>query len=187
MVTDISTIKLSKHYVNKCTLFAEERLGASKQLYSFRGESNLDKMKEDIIVGTLGEWAAYKYLKEKGIEVSKPDMKIYENKRKSFAADLLCESYKFHVKSQSIVSANRYGYSWLCQKTDRLLNKPGDNEYFIFTGVDVPTVEILAIVKVQDIIDNKLIGTPKVWRYQHTKHALYLDDIKNSKIKLWRF
>ncbi len=180
-------IELSTYYINKCKDFAAERMGGSADLYKYRGEQNISKMEEDIIIGTMAEWGVYKYLQSKGVAVTKPDMKIYEKRRKSFSADLINDKYRFHVKSQGIKSMKRYGASWLCQKTDRLLNNPEDDEYFVFTKVEDREVEILAIVKVKDIVENDLIGEPSVYQYRHTKRALYLDDILNSDIKLRRF
>ena len=181
-------IEVSQYFYNKCVNFANDRIGRSADLYSYRGEKRLHKMVEDIIIGTVGEYGVYKYLKKKQIEVCKPDLKIYENKRKSFAADLFNDDIKIHVKSQGVESAKRYGNSWLMQKRDKVINDPSKNEYFAFTNVDGKRVTILGIVKCSDIIKYDLLGECKVPAYRHTKIALYWDTIKErlDSRKRWR-
>lgn len=178
-------VELSKYYLDKCKKFAKDRIKDSNQLYKWRGETNKDKMIEDCVIGTMGEWGAYKYLESKGIKTTKPDMKIYEKKRKSFAGDLISDDYVFHVKSQSVVSNKRYGASWLLQRRDKVVSNPAENEYFILTKVVDRYVEILAIIRCKDIADACLWGECKVPRYRHSKVALYLDDL--NSIDLWRF
>lgn len=173
-------IKISDYIYKKCVKFAEERMGGSADCYFYRGEKNKAKMLDDIIIGTLGEWGAYKFLNSIDIKVSKPDMKIYEKRRKSFDADLVSEKFKFHVKSQSVISRKRYGSSWLLQRTDKVVSSPEDGEYFILTSVVDKEVEILACIFVQDIANNDLWGECKVPRYRHSKVALYLDDLTDN-------
>ncbi len=179
-------IRINKYYVKKCKDFAKERMEGSSGLYKHRGEKNMIKMEQDIFIGTLAEWGAYRYLTDKGVAVSKPDMKIYTTRRKSFSADLLNDDFRFHIKSQSKVSADRYGMSWLLQKTDRILDRPEPDEHFIFTRVDGDEVEIMGVVKVLDIVEEGLIGEPKIPRYRYSKKALYFDDIAKSELELWR-
>lgn len=176
--------KVSRYIFKKCVGFAYERIGLSADLYTYRGEQRQDKMIEDCIIGTVGEWGAYKFLKSKGIKVSKPDMKIYENRRKSFAADLISEDAIYHVKSQGKASSAKYGHSWLMQRHDKVVNKPADNEYFIFTEVDGRDVNILAVLKCKDLSDNGLYSECKVPFYRKTKVAIYLDDLKNLRRRL---
>ena len=180
-------IKLTDDIISRVEDFAITRIKGSENLYRYRGESNRDKMIEDVLIGTLGEWASYLYLQRCGILAPEPDMKIYEKRRKSFTADLQSDQGLFHVKSQGEKSAKRYGLSWLLQKTDKVIKEPSENEFFIFTQVSVPEVEILGIVSAKDLIDNELLDEPKVWKYRHTKRALYWENIDNSDIEKWRF
>ena len=173
--------KPSKYVENKCVEFAESRMVLSANLYKWRGEKNLGKMQEDIMVGTLGEYGVANYVRsELGRSCSRPDLKIYENKRKSFDADLTSEDLIIHVKSQSSKSIKRYGKSWLLQRKDKLVSNPKSNEYFAFTSVDVDTnlVTVLGFVHCRLIKDLKLYGECKVPRYRHSKVALYLDDLE---------
>lgn len=178
-------IKVSKYIYDKCVEFAHQRIDASRDLYSYRGEHKEEKMIEDCIIGTVGEWGAYNYLKSHGIIVKKPDMNLYESKRKSFSADLYNDDFDFHVKSQGQQSIKRYGKSWLLQRYDRVVKKPEDYEYFIFTSVNGREVDILGTVLCADITNNDLYGECRVPRFRKTKVALYLDDL--CSIDLRRF
>ena len=170
-----------------CAEFASKRVGGSADEYKRRGEARISKIEQDILTGALGEHAAYEYLLSKNLKVSEPDLAIYDKKSKSFSADLQAAEGLFHVKAQTQESADKYGFSWLCQKQDKILKQPKADEFFIFAGVKEDLVDLKAIVLVQDIIDNELISEPKVWKYRHSKVALYLDDILNSNMELWRF
>lgn len=170
-------ISLTKFNLKTCEDFARKRVKGSKGEYTRRGEADGKKIQQDIMIGAAGELAAFKYLKECGVLVDKPDFKIYDKNAKSFSADIVGKKYKFHVKSQGIESQKRYGNSWLLQRTDKVVTDPSEFEYFIFCNVDLPNVQILAIVKCADITNNGLYAECKVPRYRHSKVALYLDDL----------
>lgn len=171
-------IKISQHILNKCITFAGLRLSDSEKLYMKRAPTDKFKVHSDLLAGIIGEYAAYKYLKSIGIAVTKPDLALYTTRKKSFNADLSGDLVKIHVKSQTSDSVKRYGHSWILQKTDPMLSKPKDNEYLLFTEVDGDEVTILGLVKVQEMVDNKLIGECRVPAFAKTKVALYLDDLK---------
>jgi hypothetical protein len=179
-------IKISKYLYDKCVAFAHDRVGLSKSCYAYRGESRVDKMIEDIICGTLGEWAVYKDLNRKNRKCTKPDMKIYEGRRKSFSADLISDYGFVHVKSQSLASVERYGKSWLFQKSDSLYSKPSEEDILAFTSVDLDKreVEILGYCDAKDVSDYKRWGECKVPFYAKTKVALYLEDLEDLLYKL---
>jgi len=146
-----SQIKISQKIIDECREFAEARINKSSALYSYRGESRVEKMIEDIVYGTVGEWGAYKYLRKCGVEVSKPDMEIYEKQRKSFSADLFNNKYSYHIKSQGVNSKNKYGSSWLLQRRDKIVTNPGEFDYFIFCTVELPYVTVEGVVKCKDV------------------------------------
>ena len=178
-------IKLSNYYYDKCANFADEQLETSKDLYAYRGEHRTKKIREDIIVGKLGEVAAYKYLKARGYDVNKPDFSIYEQFNKSFAADLVTNCGKgIHVKSQGFDSMMRYGASWLLQKRDKLVCKPTDSDFILMVSIKGLEANILGIVSADDLTTNGLYDEPRVHRYARTKVALYFDAIKNSGISM---
>jgi len=193
-------IKITKEQYEKARQFAEQRIGLSEDLYRRRGELKVNKMLEDIIIGTVGEYGAAKYIRSKLHNCSRPDLKIYKGRKKSFDADLIVKDVKtcdddfkdkqklnIHVKSQGVSSAKKYGNSWLLQKSDKITQEPSDYDYFVFTKVDGLEVEILGVVKCKDIIDNDLLDECKVPMFRHSKHALYFKDIeqKLTKRKIW--
>lgn len=181
-------IKLSKYFENVAHEFATARMQGSKKLYEYRGEMCENKMWQDIVIGVMGEFAVYQYLKSQNVITSKPDLNIYPGRRKSFDADLFNAEIDVHVKSQGVKSAERYGNSWLLQRSDKVVSDPAANEFFAFTNVDGREVEILGIVKCQDILKKGLFDECRVPRYRHTKVALYFDHIKEvlNKKQLWR-
>lgn len=178
-------VQLSRYYFNRCVEFAEKQLQTSKHLYAYRGESNLDKMKNDIITGKLGEVAALKYLSDKGYRCTKPDFEIYHGRRKSFDSDLKTKcGWNVHVKSQSAESQKKYGCSWLLQKSDSLVKAPSDSDIILMVSMEGCTAEILGTVLAEDLLRHGLFMEPKVPRYGVTKVALYLDSIKETEINL---
>lgn len=178
-------ITLSDYYYRKCCKFADQQLSTSADCYRYRGEHRISKMKDDIIVGKMGELAAAQYLKKKGYKPSKPDFTIYERARKSFDADLVTEcGKKIHVKSQGAKSVVRYGASWLLQKSDKIIKNATENDYILMVNVDGMKVDVLGVVRVVDIIKENLFEQPKVERYARTKVALYFDSIKHACVDI---
>ena len=171
-------ISIDAETYQKCRKFAEDRLALSANLYKRRGEHNEAKISDDILIGTLGEFGVYKYLTEKGILVSEPDLKIYEKRNKTFASDLRNETLDIAVKSQAPSSIKRYGASWLFQRSDKLVSAPNDRSYIAFTSVDGMVVEILGIVKAVDLLP--YYAECKVPMYRGTKVALYLKDFQGK-------
>lgn len=178
-------LNLSKYYFDKCAKFADAQMESSKDLYIYRGEHRMSKIREDIIIGKLGEVAAYKYLKKRGYDVNKPDFSIYERANKSFAADLVTACGKsVHVKAQGFDSMMRYGASWLLQKTDSLTYLPDEEEYILMVNIRGDEANILGVVSACDMVDHELFEEPKVSRYGQTKCAIYFDSIKQAGISL---
>lgn len=190
----ITSIQLNQPLIDKCQAFALERIGLSEDLYRKRGEARKSKMVEDICVGTMAEWACYSYLKDKAascVEITEPDMTIYEKRKKSFSPDLqytaVTEVFNIHVKSQTHESANKYGASWLFQKEDKLFKSAGENDYIAFCLVEGSKVDIMAIVKVLELVERDLLAEPKVFQYKHSKKAIYLDQVLACNIDLQCF
>ena len=178
-------VSLSKYYFDKCAKFADEQLETSKDIYAYRGEARLHKMREDIIIGKLGEVAAYKYLKARGFKVNKPDFTIYDRFNKSFAADLITDCGKcVHVKAQGFDSMMRYGASWLLQKSDSLTKRPSEDDHILMVSIKGNEANILGVVRALDLQSFGLFEEPKVFRYAKTKKAIYFDSIKRAGVPL---
>ena len=177
-------IKISDYYMKKINKFAADRLADSSGLYKSRGESRVDKIVEDIVVGTMGEFAVYKVIKALGLKCSKPDLTIYEKSKKSFKADLFSDNFNIHVKSQSTASAEKYDYSWLCQRSDSLYKKPGETDIFAFCCVDLDsqTVTFLGFCYASDVKLYELWRECKIPYFRRTKVALYLSEFADYDI-----
>lgn len=172
MVVDI---KLNHKVHSMCSEFASTRVSGSEALYKQRGEGRSSKIFDDIFSGALGEYAVYSYLNSVGYQCTPPDFNNYSAKHKSFDSDLVVDGdINLHVKSQPLVSMNRYGSSWLLQKSDPLVSNPGANDFFVFNTVDPnnTSVSILGFCKCADI----KYGECKVPSWRSTKVAIYLSD-----------
>lgn len=175
MASSVETWFLTKADMKRAKKFANERCGDT-DLYEKRGGFK----KVDVISGAMAELAVYRVLKEKGVDVSYPDFKIYEAKDKSYDADLTDGLHHFHVKGQTLESKKRYGPSWLMQRNDPILQNPERLNYLVPCTVDVDTgrVEIYGIFSILSLIQNHCIGECKVPWFQKYKVALYLDHIE---------
>jgi hypothetical protein len=173
-------VTLNQETYERCKEFAEKRIDMSKSLYAYRGEQNKQKMIEDIIIGSMGEFGVFEYLKSKKIEVSLPDLTIYENKRKSFSADMQNDVHCFHVKSQTQNSISRYGHSWLFQRSDKIISSQDEKDIIVLTSVNELEVTIHATIYAKDMIWSEC----KVPYYRHTKVAIYLDQLIEADVKL---
>lgn len=170
-------IKLDKSIIESCEAFAEA-CAVTNKYYASRGQSNLEKIKNDIKVGKMGEWAAYQLLIDKGYEVAKPDHEIYTGSRKSHSADLEGSGFKFSVKTQTLDSVRKYGMSWLMEKN----SIPKFKEHFFILCLQISDNEILIqnLVPFADMTKN--VGAPRL-SYLNTKAAFYYNDIICEKLK----
>jgi len=177
-------ITISDDIYKEIIEFATARTAGSSGLYAYRGEKNSNKVVEDIIVGALGEYAIYLFLTSSKLKCTKPDYTIHEKGKKSFGADLICEHYNVHVKSQSVKSSKLYGNSWLFQRSDKLVSAPKDCDVLAFTCVDIDSKEVtvLGFTFATDIKNNNLWEECKVPSYRNTKVALYLKSFENHDI-----
>lgn len=162
-----------------CRLLAEFFADArcpDNSLYKKRGGFK----RQDIVAGALGEIASFLWLQERGYDVSNPDFSIHN--KKSFGADLVSETHSFHIKSQTIESAEKYGDSWILQRTDRLVSSPEKGHYLILCNVDIENLEVhvKACVSGIKLADNSVWGECKLNWFRESKVALYLEDIKEK-------
>jgi hypothetical protein len=178
-------IKITDKEREECESFAQARED-SASLYKRRGGFK----SEDIVSGAMGEIAVYKALKRAGHDLRKPDFDIYSEENKSYDADLRIKKKHFHVKSQTMESAKRYGKSWLCQRYDPLFKGSGYNHYLVPTVVDLEKneVEVLGFFPMHSVMQRGCIGECKVPSFRRTKVAIYYDclDEHISRRARWR-
>jgi len=169
----MSSYILNSEIVQICKEFAEKCCPTNQNEYARRNQNNIEKIKKDIRIGKMGEFAVYyMMLKKEAKGITKPDLEIYENNKKSFDSDLKCGNYNFHIKSQCLESASKFGISWMFQKTDPLIKKASEYDYFIGTTVNEDSNKIDIVLKkpVKDLI----FGEPIVDILKKTKVCVYL-------------
>lgn len=179
------TINLHSALEDICQEFAAASFASSFDHYKKRNQSNAFKIIEDIKVGKMGEIGAYMLLKETFPLISEPDYEIYPPGSKTFEADLSAENLNFHCKTQHILSANRYGISWVFQfngngtgHRDPLFEVVGDNDYFVPMLLDGDKVIIYGVIPVNILVQKELFKHPKLDYLKDIKRCIYLEDLE---------
>lgn len=170
-------IKISPYMVDKCNQFADLRMKDVK-LYKERGGFKRD----DVLSGALAEVGTYRAALSRLEGLSKPDFNIYEAKDKTYKSDLYTDRYNLHVKSQTKESAERYGTSWLMQRTDPILKDPKSLHYLVLTVVDLDTnvVEMMGCIPIKTIVSYDLLGECSLKWFRKYKIAIYWKDIRKE-------
>lgn len=178
--------KFSDEEVKAAELFSE---AVDTSFYSTRNQFNESKRKKDSLVGKLGEFAAYHYLKNKVNNLSFPDLNIYSANQKSWDFDLKGDNYNIHVKTQDLLQGEKYGVSWIFQFGDgknksydkEIFDKTSNNQYVVFVSIDLDNFAsyIRAVVSLDHLHNKKLFGLPKLEHLQKAnKLAVYLKDLE---------
>lgn len=189
-------IELSDDIIRDVECFADEQIDTVLEHYKGRQQFNIVKMRNDIIVGKLGEFAVYYFLIHSGRECTKPDLTIYPSEEKRFNSDLVSGRLKICVKSQSVEQAGIFGLSWIFQfggngngHRDHILDKKcGDmftdrlTDMFAGCLVDGNTVYIKTIIPIEIVLDDGVLKDPKMSKYSGIKKALYYKDLKDMDI-----
>jgi hypothetical protein len=172
-------IKFTAQEIKKCQEFANSM---DTGFYATRNQFNKEKRVLDQIVGKVGELAAFSYFKEKGINTTEPDFAIYGKSKKSWDFDLKGKDINLHVKTQAKSQGERYGVSWVFEKTDRhVFRDVSDNDYVCFVSVDLDNkcAEIKSVVALKELHQRELFKPMKL-AYLTSKSAIYFDDLKGS-------
>lgn len=148
--------------------------------YAIRGQRNNTKIKNDIFVGKLGEWAVYNALKPHFPDLKEPDHNIYKGRKKSHGADLETEdgAYKFAIKTQSMDSLEKYGNSYLLEKDS--VAKFKNQLFVVCIHLGEGRILINGLFTFAEFTENP--GEPKL-AWLRSKAAFYVEDILVSKIK----
>lgn len=172
-------ITISEPLYNICFTFSNL---VDTSLYVIRSQQfDNEKRKFDTLVGKLGEVASYIFLKNKTINLSKPDFSIYENKNKSWDYDLKSQEYNFHIKSQEIQQSQKFGLSWVFQKQDKhIFTEYKNNDYVVFVSVDIKQkiYSIKSIYQIEFLHKNNLFMPLKL-PYLCDKLAVYHEHLNN--------
>jgi hypothetical protein len=133
-----------------------------------------DDHKKRIIDHALGKYAEiafYKFAKSRGLQPTKPDFTITKNK--SHSPDIIIKNKAFHVKTQTVAVAKKYGISGVFHSKN---NPVG---YIVLTVAN-PIQEYVDIICVAKIKNYQWQSTVK--KHKHKK-AICLKDIKQKDIK----
>lgn len=171
-------INIPQEDYNKCLIFSNSVVDTNIDCYTRRNQNNLFKIKQDILVGKLAEFATYRFLVSKGRTVQEPDCQVYASNRKSFSADLTDGVNKYHVKCMKKETAARFGLSWSFQIEDRLTSRPEETDVLVLCEIDGTVVDIKTIVKANKVME--LYTKPVLRKLWNIKKVLMWDDIYNS-------
>ena len=171
----VKQVHLTKELRILAELFADKREKDSS-FYKKRGGFK----RRDIVAGAMGEIGACILLRRMGYPVINPDFGIHGRGKKSYSADITDGEFCFHVKSQSFKSREKYGESWILQRSDKLVSGPSCNDWLILNTVDLTNnvVHVEAIVKAKTLVERELVSECRINWFRATKVALYLDEIK---------
>ena len=157
-----------------CSAFSNEVYQTNKDMYAQRNQNNESKIKNDIYIGKLAEFAVYNYLIYKGKTVSAPDIMIYESKKKSYDADLyINKESPLHIKSCIDIGVQHN--SWLFQPNDPITNAPTEDDMIAFVVITPEAVFYCYIIKASDILDmyreprNQLLNKKVIYEIDLTK------------------
>ena len=176
---------------HSCHKFANLEIQTTEKQRNRRNQWNRDKMIVDNRIGKIGEWAVAFNMWKNEIECNEPDMEIYTVKKKSFDADLVYkDGVDLHVKSQSVVSAQRYGASWTFQKggqgyghTDPILRSGDGMAIFAIVDEKNHKADIFGPMDLDTLRNN--LRDPKLQKLKHTKACLYLSDFTITENGPW--
>ena len=170
-------ITMDNTYKLKIIDFAEKCYRTNKAEYKRRGQDNPSKIKQDIYYGKLAEYAVWLTYIEMDQECTQPDVAVYKNKNKSYAADMIVNNaHNLHVKSQLLKQAEQFGLSWMFQKNDPLVKSPLLSDYVVLClTVNTNKVRVFEPINAKDLV--KKYKKPKKRQLQSTKLALYGKDI----------
>lgn len=161
-----------------CEAFADRVIATNKDEYARRKQSDIDKIRNDIVTGKLAEWGVYFIYIKRGRYLDPPDMKIYYSWNKSFDPDLRWDVFNLHIKSQTIESSMRYGNSWIFQSKDPLFEF--SNQYDIVVACRVSIEEYpdggFIQIMLEEPFKNLKISDPKLSKFKGNKKALYLEE-----------
>lgn len=161
-----------------CEAFADRVIETNKDEYARRKQSNLVKIKNDILIGKLAEWGVYFIYLCRGRYLNTPDMQVYPKEHKSFDPDLRWGLYNLHIKSQTQESFMRYGDSWIFQAKDPLFEFSNDYDIVIGCRVSIDDFDRGAFVEIMLERQFKQIkfGETKLSKFSGNKKAIYLKD-----------
>lgn len=150
-------------------------IASTTSIYGARdGQFSQTKRKRDEIVGKAAEWVVYDTLVSRFPDLTEPDMNHYTACKKSWKHDLSCSEFYISVKGQDVVQGNRYGTSWVFQRTDKGLIPLEKPTYIACISIDVENHK--GIIQAILSLDSVVFGEMKLPQHRKNKVAVYLKD-----------
>jgi len=118
--------------IELCRDFAHKQIKSSKVYYNDRG-GNTSKIHSQIVQGKLAEIFVSRWLTSIGKFTTCPDFKIYGSGCKTFDADLeLTDKTGYiHIKSCHDDVAKHFGWGWVFQKNDPIVDNPHKDHWIV--------------------------------------------------------
>lgn len=198
MTTINTKLEISKEIFDRCTEFASNSVSSSADKYAHRNQTDIAKIMRDIRNGKIAEEIVYSVFSKQYPNLSKPDLKIYSKKDKSWDPDLKDTSsdLRIAVKSRDIEYVLHYNESWVFQfgngkkdcDTGVFGNNVDDNHYVSFVVLNIPKkiATLRAVVKIPWLHNNDLFKKMERENLQANKMAVYYEDLAKYPTELWQ-
>jgi len=152
--------------------------------YQDSNQTKKQKIRDDHFVSKLGEEAVRLVFETRKCIVEGPDYTIYEDKQKSWTADLKINGLEVAVKTQRRSAANRYDLSWTFQdspeRRDPILSMPEAWVCLVVYEDLKPDYEcvVYPLRKIKQLI----FEAPRLDRLVGKKQAVYLETLQKHKV-----
>jgi len=173
---DTITVKIDASTYDICNAYATEISEKKDDYYASINQTDPAKLKYNYLVGTMGEFAVYEYLKLRGLNPTEPRTVV--EAKASWAPDLMVDDIAIHVKTQSHSQAIRYGLSWSFQRADEeiFIHKSGTATFCEYFD-DSREVIIHHLIDVVKLHTGDLFNYPQLPRYRKYKRVVYHTDL----------
>jgi hypothetical protein len=173
-------IPLQLSWLDRARVFAKAVIQTTNYQDSY--QSNKQKIQQDHFISKLGEEAVKEVFTQLGQKVAGPDYTIYSAQQKSWQSDLVINNTELAIKTQSLVSAQKYSVSWLFQsgskRYDHILNKPKAWVCFVSYGSKAQTCTVYPPMQIKDLVFKE----PKLEYLKDSKKAVYLEDLLTTNL-----
>lgn len=175
-------VHVSPEAVARATTFASAVIATVN--YQDSNQTAKQKIHDDHFVSKLGEEAVSLVFESRDCKIEGPDYRIYENKQKSWTADLKINSLNVAVKTQRRSAANRYGLSWTFQdspkRRDPILDIP--NAWVSLVVFEDLKPDYECVVYPLRKIKRLIFEAPRLSKLAGKKQAVYLETLLKYKV-----
>lgn len=188
-------VQLSKKQIKICQIFANKMAKKGFSEHRKRRQFNLEKSKNDFLLGVVGEYITYNSLKNTTFNLSLPDTKIYDAYNKSWDPDLKSSQYEFAVKTYNINSSFST-ISWTFQWSNR--NGKGGKDKWVFKDkipdsnfvsmvvcdLDKMNGRIASLIRLSLLHQKNMFKYPILHRLKEIKRCVYWNDLIKNNLTL---